>query len=135
MKLAIRQEVYVMVSKIFNPWEVWYAQFPYEEDSTRHSGRPVIVLQAKASTVLVVKVTCHTMRRADCFDTPLRFWKDAHLDRPSVARVSKAIELPHANLLTRIGVLKNYDAFAVFESYTSYLSCVIKTQLGSKEHS
>lgn len=117
-----------MTSKEFNPWEVWYARFPYEEDPTKFTCRPVIVLHANATTVLVVKVTCHASRSADSFDTPLRFWKDAHLDRPSVARVSKATELPYASLLMRIGVLKNYDAFAVFRSYSAYITCLLDTK-------
>lgn len=115
-----------MATKEFNPWEVWFANFPYEEDDTKYSSRPVIVLQANVDYVLVVKVTCHTMRRADSFDTPLRFWKDAHLDRPSVARVSKATALTKDNLIRRIGVLKNYDAFAVFGAYSAYLTDTVQ---------
>lgn len=123
-----------MKTKEFNPWEVWYAKFPYEEDNTQYTSRPVIVLRAGAGKVLAVKVTCHVMRRADCFDTPLHFWKDAHLDHPSVARVSKATEIAQDDLIRRIGVLKNHDAFAVFDAYSAFLTNTIQQQAEISKH-
>lgn len=110
-----------MFAKQFNPWEVWYAEFPFEDIEGKCSGRPVIVLSATNHTVLVVKVTCHSRRSADKFDIPLRFWDYAHLNYPSVARVSKTIELTPDKLMKKIGTLCSSDAFSVFNAYRQLL--------------
>lgn len=105
-----------------NPWEVWFAKFPYEEEDGRFSRRPVIVLHATANAVLVVKVTCHDFRRCDSYDVILHNWKNAHLNRPSVARVSKTMEISPENLVMKIGTLQNEDAYAVFEAYSKFVA-------------
>lgn len=113
---------------VFNPWEVWYARFPYEEADGRYSKRPVIVLHASSAAVLVVKVTCHSSRGCDKFDVDLAEWEAAHLNRPSVARVSKVMEITPDNFVMKIGDLQNTDAFAIFKAYSHYL----RTLPGSK---
>ena len=44
------------------PNEVWFAKFPYEEDRSVVSGRPVIVLHADDNTVLAVIDVSHSAR-------------------------------------------------------------------------
>lgn len=105
-----------------NPWEVWFAKFPYEEKDGRFSKRPVIVLHASETAVLVVKVTGHTFRRCDQFDVILSDWKCAHLDKPSVARVSKTMEITPDYFVKKIGTLQNTDAFAVFKAYSKFVA-------------
>lgn len=105
-----------------NPWEIWFAKFPYEEEDGRFAKRPVIVLHANTKAVLVVKLTCHDFRRCDVYDVVLQKWQQAHLDRPSVARVSKTMEISPENLVMKIGTLQKEDAYAVFEAYTGFVA-------------
>jgi hypothetical protein len=76
-----------------NQWEVWFAKFPYEDDPTTLKDWPVIVLDVEKLEVLSVKVTSHDIRDKDEYDTTIFHWKEAGLDRPSVARVSKTMYL------------------------------------------
>lgn len=115
----------------FRPWEVWYAKFPYEEGDGRYSKRPVIVLHADCKTVLVVKVTCHSSRHCDRFDVNLKDWEAAHLNRPSVARISKVMEITPDNFVMKIGDLHNTDAFAVFRAYSNYIRSIAAIKIPS----
>ena len=49
------------MSKIIQAQEVWFAQFPFEEDSSTFKARPVIVLDVNENEcqVLSIKVTTH----------------------------------------------------------------------------
>lgn len=48
-----------------NQWEVWYANFPYEENPTIVKRRPVIILNVDTLECLSVKVTSHEVRDED----------------------------------------------------------------------
>lgn len=74
---------------MFNKGEVWFVEFPLEEDNERTINRPVIVLDENVLGVLSVKITKHSPRREDPYDTPILYWKEANLRLSSTARVSK----------------------------------------------
>jgi len=70
------------------PWDLWFAAFPYEEDPAIIKNRPVIILMVEPLQVLSVKVTSVEARDNDPFDTPIIEWQYAGLKSPSCARVS-----------------------------------------------
>lgn len=111
-----------MSEKEFRPWEVWYAKFPYEEQDGRWSKRPVVILHATKRAVLVAKITTHEKRRCDDLDVILRHWKSAHLNKPSVVRVSKVIEISPENFVMKIGALDEDDSFALLNAYTKFVT-------------
>lgn len=45
-----------------NVGEVWFVNFPFEEDSTKYLPRPAIILDIDTILVLAVKVTKHEPR-------------------------------------------------------------------------
>lgn len=45
--------------------EVWFVEFPLEEDASRIINRPVIVLDENVLGVLSVKITKHKVRKED----------------------------------------------------------------------
>ena len=55
-------------------WEIWFADFPYEEDATITKKRPVIILNVEPLEVLSVKVTSQDVRYEDKYDTPIQYW-------------------------------------------------------------
>jgi len=77
--------------------EVWFVEFPYDDDPTKLSNRPVVVLDTDNLNVLSVKVTKHKVRDDDDYDTSIIYWKDAKLHFASTARVSKVINLNRDN--------------------------------------
>lgn len=76
-----------------NKGEVWFVEFPLEEEPTRTLNRPVIVLDENILGVLSVKITKHKARKTDPYDTPIVYWEEAKLKLASTARVSKVLFL------------------------------------------
>lgn len=74
---------------MYNKGEVWFVEFPLEEDKTKTINRPVIVLDENTLGVLSVKITKHSPRQEDPYDTPILYWQEANLRLASTARVSK----------------------------------------------
>ena len=56
-----------------NKGEVWFVEFPLEEDNTQIINRPVIVLDENTLGVLSVKITKHLPRTKDPYDTPILY--------------------------------------------------------------
>ena len=54
-----------------NKGEVWFVEFPLEEDESKSINRPVIVLDENILGVLSVKITKHKARKEDPYDIPI----------------------------------------------------------------
>ena len=88
-----------------NKGEVWFVEFPLEEDPSRILNRPVIVLDENLLGVLSVKITKHKVRKEDPYDTPIIYWQEASLRLASTARVSKVTLHTKESLILKIGDL------------------------------
>lgn len=104
-----------------NVWEIWFADFPFEEDKTKTKHRPVIILSVEPLEVLSVKVTSHEVRNTDRFDIPIQHWREAGLNKPSIARISKTMFLDKNNFKYKIGTLHEEDKVSIFTKYAEYL--------------
>lgn len=102
-------------------WEIWFADFPYEEDATTTKKRPVIILNVEPLEVLSVKVTSRDVRYEDKYDTPIQHWSEAGLDKPSIARIAKTMFLDKQNFVHKIGTLHDDDKISILTKYTEYL--------------
>lgn len=89
----------------FNEGEVWFVEFPLEEDNSKYFNRPVIVLDEDKLGVLSVKITKHKVRSNDPYDTPILYWQEANLRLASTARVSKVQNLKPDDIFLK---LENY---------------------------
>lgn len=92
-----------------NKGEVWFVEFPLEEDPNRILNRPVVVLDENILGVLSVKITKHKVRTEDPYDLPIIYWEDANLRLASTARVSKVTLLSKDSFIFKIGDLHNDD--------------------------
>ncbi|HDX9607340.1 MULTISPECIES: type II toxin-antitoxin system PemK/MazF family toxin [Bacillus cereus group] len=102
--------------------EVWYANYPYEEDKTRTSERPsVIVFEVDDEEVIAIKLTRHEARAYDEFDVELIEWQSSGLKFKSTARVSKFEYLKRSQLLNKKGVLHPTDEERIAESLMRYM--------------
>lgn len=106
---------------MYNKGEVWFVEFPLEEDNSQTINRPVIVLDENTLGVLSVKITKHLPRKEDCYDTPIIYWEEANLKLASTARVSKVILLSQDSFIFKIGDLHQDDLERVEEMYKRYL--------------
>lgn len=91
---------------MYNKGEVWFVEFPLEEDNSQTINRPVIVLDENTLGVLSVKITKHSPRKEDPYDTPILYWQEANLRLASTARVSKVFLLSQDSFIFKIGNLQ-----------------------------
>ena len=101
--------------------EVWFVEFPLEEDASKILNRPVIVLDENLLGVLSVKITKHKVRKEDPYDMPIIYWKDANLRLASTARVSKVTLLTKDSFIFKIGDLHQDDLDRVEDMYKKFL--------------
>lgn len=104
-----------------NKGEVWFVEFPLEEDPDRILNRPVVVLDENLLGVLSVKITKHKVRREDPYDIPIIYWQEANLRLASTARVSKVTLLTRDCFIFKIGDLHRDDLERVEEMYKRFL--------------
>jgi hypothetical protein len=106
---------------VISEGDVWLVNFPLEEDPTEFLPRPVIVLNVELPYILSTKITKHDPRVTDPFDIPILHWKDANLNFPSTARVSKTIPLEISRFIHLIGNANTNDLITIQEMYTEFL--------------
>lgn len=106
------------------PWnkgEVWFVEFPLEEDESKSINRPVIVLDENILGVLSVKITKHKARKEDPYDIPIIYWEEASLRLASTARVSKVTLLTKDSFIFKIGNLHPDDLSRIEDMYRKFL--------------
>ncbi|PKM50702.1 MAG: PemK family transcriptional regulator [Firmicutes bacterium HGW-Firmicutes-7] len=103
-----------------NVGEVWFVEFPYEDDLTQFKPRPCIVLDIEKLEVLSIKVTSQDAR--DDYDVPIFKWRESHLDKPSFARVSKTILLKKESFLKKLGDIHRDDFNNIVRKFMEYNS-------------
>ena len=106
---------------MYNRGEVWFVEFPLEEDNSQTINRPVIVLDENTLGVLSVKITKHSPSKEDPYDTAIIYWQEANLRLASTVRVSKVFLLAQDNFIFKIGDLHQDDLERVEEMYQKYL--------------
>lgn len=102
-------------------WEVWFARFPYEEDTGIVKNRPVIILNMESSEILSVKVTTHAIRDNDDYEIPIFHWQESGLNNPSVARIAKSVYLTKDKFTKKIGDLHMNDINNLYKKYIEFI--------------
>ena len=112
-----------MNESITSLYDVWRIAFEYEDQPGVTKERPVIIgaIDEEFALVLVVKVISHAPRPNYPGEVPLEDWKDAGLDKPSVARCSKTLLIPRSYLTGchRYGQLSSRDSSKIAASLHS----------------
>ena len=106
---------------IISPGEVWFVDFPLEENPSQFLPRPVIVLDEETLQVLSVKVTSSEPRKNDNYDIPIIHWQFAQLRNKSTARVSKTLYLPKSQFRRKIGDLHPEDFSAILNKFEEFI--------------
>ena len=89
-------------------YELWFADFPHEEDSIVADDRPVVLVRILDDDhVFALMITKHGVR--DEYDMALEHWKDAGLDCPSTIRTRRGYKLAVEKLRRKIGMLTETD--------------------------
>lgn len=107
-----------------NVGEVWFVNFPLEEDSTKTLPRPAIVLDVETLEVLSVKVTKTEPRDNDDYDMPIVYWQEAKLRFKSTARVAKTIKINKSLFIHKIGDIHPDDLVNVQQMFIEYINSI-----------
>ena len=101
-------------------WEVWHARFNFD-GKRGYKYRPVIVVGVRENGSLVMMVTSATNRLQLEHDYLLQDWREAGLDKPSIARADRMAEIPpsYVGAVGKIGRLSTRDEMALRELLTS----------------
>lgn len=102
-------------------WDIWLADFPYEEDPTQLSSRPVIVLSVEPLWLLSIKVTKHKVRDFDAFDVAIEKWKESGLKYPSTARISKMARLSTDKFQKQLGTLHPDERNKIINTFYAFV--------------
>lgn len=103
-------------------WEIWHARFNYD-GGKGYKYRPVIIVGTRDDGSLVMMVTSSTNKLRLEHDYVIQNWKQAGLNKPSIARIDRIAEIPAGYLGSagRIGKLSETDIAAI----SSILSTII----------
>ena len=101
-------------------WEVWHARFNFD-GKRGYKYRPVIVVGVRENGSLVMMVTSATNKLRLEHDYLLQDWREAGLDKPSIARADRIAEIPpsYVGTVGKIGRLSTRDEMAIKELLTS----------------
>lgn len=104
-------------------WDIWHARFDFSEGKG-YKYRPVIVLGVSPSGSIVMMVTSVGNKLHLSHDYVIKEWRAAGLDKPSIARADRIVEIPPDYLGSAgfIGHLHPVDVAAL----TDILSTVVK---------
>ena len=98
-----------MGKKNFKQGDVFLVKVEYKQAGTTKIRPVVIVSNDKAIDIdmIIAPVTGQAARNE--FDVPIIKWKEAGLEKPSVARASKIMMIHNSVLFKRIGELQSED--------------------------
>jgi mRNA-degrading endonuclease toxin of MazEF toxin-antitoxin module len=89
-------------------FEVWFADFPHEENTEDTDDRPVVLVRILDDNhVFALMITKHGIR--DDNDMAIENWKETGLDCPSTIRLHRAYKLATTRLRRKIGNLTQTD--------------------------
>lgn len=95
-------------------WEVWHARFDFN-DKKGYKYRPVIIIEAYPDGTLAMMVTSSANKLSLPHDYLLEDWREAGLEKPSIARADRRADLPRGYFGTagKIGSLSPRDRAAL----------------------
>lgn len=103
-------------------WEIWSAEFAFDDNPNISKTRPVLVLENKELyPVLAAKITKHASREYYPGEYEIKDWKSAGLKVPSTIRLSKRLLLQEVDFKSLIGKLKPIDIIGVQEKLKEVL--------------
>lgn len=97
-----------------NKWEIWSAEYRYEDDPSVTKRRPVLVIDDNCVfPILIAKITSSPPREGYFGEYPIKFWREAGLQKESTVRLSKVLNAEERDLKCKIGRLHPYDIMQI----------------------
>lgn len=103
------------------PQEVWYANFPFQEDNTQSKDRPVIVLDVDDEQCKVLSMKVKSAKPRSKFEIEIFDWAIIPLDHKSTADASSVQLIPKGQFRRKAGQLSDDDWDNVTSLYAQWL--------------
>lgn len=103
------------------PQDVWFADFPYEDDPAQSKDRPVIVLDVDDETCTVLSMKVTSTAPVTEYEIELFDWEKIPLNHKSTAVASSVMLVSKRRFRKKIGRLSNDDWQNVLTLYEQYL--------------
>lgn len=110
--------------KEVQPKEVWFANFPFEEDENQSKERPVIVLEVDDETCKVLSMKVTSSAPHSEFEIELFDWEKIPLNHKSTADASSVKFVLKSDFRRRIGRLSDDDWNNITDLYICYLKSI-----------
>lgn len=109
-----------LLIQFVKPKQVWYANFPFEEDRTQAKDRPVLILDVNKEKVLILAMKITSTKPRNLVDFVLEDWSDIPLDHESTICPTQVRTIPITRLRRLAGHISEQDwqkAVARFMAY------------------
>ena len=104
--------------------EVWFAEFPFEEDETQSKDRPVIVMDVDDDTCKVLSMKVTSRKPFSEFEIEIFDWNEIPLKHKSTADASSVQAISKDRFRRKIGRLSDADWNNVTDLYVYYLKSI-----------
>ena len=101
--------------------EVWFAEFPFSENSLKSKERPVIVLDVDDENCRVLSMKVTSSAPFGEFEITLYDWAKIPLHHESTANAADVKLIPKSQFRRKIGRLSDDDWENVTDLYVKYL--------------
>ena len=106
------------------PQEVWFAEFPFDEDENQSKERPVIVLDVDGENCKVLSMKITSSKPRDEFEIELFDWNKIPLHHKSTAVASAVKSILKNKFRRKLGRLSDDDWDNVTDLYYRYLKSI-----------
>ena len=106
------------------PQEVWYAEFPFEENENIIKERPVIVLDVDDETCMILSMKVTSTEPYSEYEITLFDWAEIPLPHESTAVASDVRSISKSDFRRKIGKLSDDDWDNVTDLYYQYLKSI-----------
>ena len=103
------------------PQEVWFANFPFEDDPTQSKDRPVIVLHVDENSCKVLSMKVTSSPPYSEFEIEIFNWEQIPLHHKSTADAASVQYILKSAFRRRIGKLSDDDWENVLMLYEKFL--------------
>ncbi|WP_413815514.1 type II toxin-antitoxin system PemK/MazF family toxin [Christensenella minuta] len=95
-----------MVKK-FQVWDIWYAEYAYEDEPECSKDRPVLIINVNPLNLVMLKITSQGPR--DSYDYTIKKWREAGLKEESHIRMLHRLSAKEEDFRRKIGSLHEVD--------------------------
>jgi hypothetical protein len=97
------------------PWEIWWATVAYDDNPSKSTVRPVLIVDTEAMVAIALKLTTHAPRKGEF---PLVDWSFSGLPEETTVRIGKVLKLTDSDIKNKIGRVSVRDRVKIENAFS-----------------